>query len=452
MRILVVHHGALDPQTGPTRGGAIRALAHVAALRGAGHDVRTLSRAQDGPGGFTGPAHLRALARRIAPDWTLCVAPEEAPALAGLAPLVVDLYAPRLLEAAFEGQQEDEAKRALLAVHAADDVLFSNPRQRHFWLGILGLAGWNLQRAPGHVVPLCTTAVGRVRRPKRPRVIVGGHPWPWQDAREALGRAVAHLRGRADLVSYGLPAVAGVEARGLVPRAEWLEAVAGSTVALDRYAPHVERELALSFRQLDYVSAGVPVITDPWAPLAGEVRAHAAGWVDEPLEAALDAALVEDRRPGMAALRAAYAPEQASAALLALMPKPREREWSAVNWSRRASSAMLAAEGDRLRREAAEAEVVAKRAEVEALVGQLRALTAAVEQLSAAQADIAGFRRETVQVLGTRLAGQTEEAESLRRELAIVRADAEKKELELGQLRGERDRLGGVLRRLGVSR
>jgi hypothetical protein len=85
---------------------------------------------------------------------------------------------------------------------------------------------------------------------------------------------------------------------------------------------------------------------------------------------------------------------------------------------------------------------------VEALVGQLRALTTTVEQLAAAQADIAGFRRETVQVLGTRLAGQTEEAEALRREVAILRADVEKKDLELVQLRGERDRLGGILQRL----
>jgi hypothetical protein len=452
VRILVVHHGALPAADRPTTGGAIRAADHVATLRGAGHDVVTLARAQDGPGGFTGPAHLRALARRAAPDWVLCVAPEEAPALAGLAPLVVDLYAPRLLEAAFEGQQEDEAKRALLAVHAADEVLFSNHRQRHFWLGVLGLAGWDLRTSPGVVVMLATHPVPAVRRPKRPRVIVGGHPWPWQDAREVLERAVKHLGKRADVVSYGLPAVAGVQAEGLVSREAWLAACAGATVALDRYAPHVERELALSFRQLDYVSAGLPLITDPWAPIAEGVRRHGAGWVDEPLEQALDAALHEDRRPGVAALAERYAPERAGAPLAGLTPTRRTRDWSAVRWSRRASAAMVAAEADRVRREAAEAEVVSKRAEVAALVEQNRALTSAVAQLAGAQADVAGFRRETVQVLGTRLAGQTEEAEALRRELAIVRADLEKKDLELGQLRGERDRLGGVIRRLGGPR
>ena len=389
------------------------------------------------------------LARRAHPDWTLCVAPEEAPALAGVAPLVVDLYAPRLLEAAFEGQQEDAARRSLLAVDAADEVLFSNPRQRHFWLGILGLAGWDLAKNPGAIVPLATTAVPPGRRPKRPLVLVGGHPWPWQDARDALARTLAHLKGRADVVSYGLPAIEGVESRGLVSRAEWLAACSWATVALDRYAPHTERELALSFRQLDYLSAGLPLLTDPWTPLAAEVRAHGAGWVDEPLEAALDAALAEDRGAGVRSLAKVYAPERAAEALLALRPAPRARDWSAVRWSKQASAAALRAEADRALREAAEAEVVRKRAEVEALFGQLRALTASVEQLAAAQADIAGFRRETVQVLGTRLAGQTEEAEGLRRELAIVRADVEKKDQELEALRGERDRLGGVLRRLG---
>lgn len=449
VRILVVHHGPLPSGDLPTTGGAIRAAQHVAALRGVGHEVTTLARAQDEAGGFTGAAHLRALARGARPDWTLCVAPEEAPALAGIAPLVVDLYAPRLLEAAFEGQQEDEARRVLLAVDAADEVLFSNPRQRHFWLGILGLAGWDLAKTPGVIVPLATSPVAAGRRAKRPRVIVGGHPWPWQDARESLARAIAHLRGRADVVSYGLPAIEGAESRALVSREAWLVACAGATVALDRYAPHTERELALSFRQLDYLSAGLPVITDAWTPLADAVRAHRAGWVDEPLEAALDAALAEDRRVGVRALAADYAPERAAVALLALRPAPRAREWSAVRWSKQASAAMLRAAADRTLREAAEAEVHRKRAEVDSLFGQLRALTASVEALAGAQTDIAGFRRETVQVLGARLAGQTEEAEGLRRELAIVRADLEKKDRELEALRGERDRLGGVLRRLG---
>jgi len=447
VRVLVVHFGPLPGSTAATTGGALRAAQHVAALTAAGHDVVTLARDQDQPGGFAGPAQLRALARRAAPDWSLCVAPEVAPALRGVAPLVVDLYAPRMVEAAWEGRQQDEAQRALLAVDAADEVIFSNPRQRWFWLGVLGLAGWDLARPVGRVVPLATRPAPTRRRPRTPRVVVGGHPWPWQDARATLERAVAHVQGRAEIVSYGLPAVAGVRAHGLVPDAEWLAACAGATVALDRYAPHTERELALSFRQMDYLSVGLPLISDPWTPLAEGLRAHGAGWVDEPLEAALDAALTEDRGPGARALAAEYAASATAWADGA--PTPRVRQWSAVRWSRRAAEALVGAEADRVRRDAAEAEVAHKRAEVEALVGQLRALTATVEHLASAQLEVAAFRRETVQVLGTRLSGQTEEAEALRREVAILRADLDKKELELGRLTNERDRLGGILRRLG---
>ena len=170
---------------------------------------------------------------------------------------------------------------------------------------------------------------------------------------------------------------------------------------------------------------------------------------------AVQTALAECARPGGGRHRAGarklaqrYAAEVAQKALAGLRPRIRARDWSAVRWSRQAAAAQLRAEADRGLREAAEAEVQRKRAEVDALVGQTRALTASVEQLSGAMADVAGFRRETVQILGTRLAGQTEEAEHLRRELAIARAELEKKQLELGQLREERDRLGGVIARI----
>ncbi len=442
VRVLVVHHGLLAGRDGPTTGGAIRAAQHARALRRAGHEVLTLARAQDEPGGFTGPRHLASKARGF--DWILCVAPEEAPALRGIAPLVVDLYAPRMLEAAWQGQQEDAAQRTLLALDAADEVLFSNPRQRWFYLGLLAACGWDVSRPVGHVVPLATEPVARAKRSKKPVIVCGGYPWPWQDARDTLARAAAHLGKRAELRVVGLDG-------GLLPRADWQALCASADFALDRYAHHVERELALSFRQLDYLSAGLPIVSDPWTPLAEELRREGAGWVDESLEDALDRALegTELARDGVARVAAHYREEVAYAAVEKLSPVSRPRPWTALRWSRHAAAAVLSARGDRRRREAAEGEVVQKRAEVEALHAQVATLTTSVAQLSAAMADVAGFRLETVNVLGSRLRGQTEEAEHLRRELAIARADLDKKQLELDQLRAERDRLGGVLRRLG---
>lgn len=461
MRVLVVHHGPLPRLGAPVTGGARRAAVHVDALRGAGHEVLTLARAQDDVAplprgalaGFRSPGDLARLATAAAPDWILCVAPEEAPALAPVAPLVVDLYAPRVLEAAFEGLQREEAGRALAAIEAADEVLFSNPRQRWLWTGLLGVGGWDLAEPAGLLVPLAALpGPERVAgdRGARPTFVVGGKSWPWQDATATLRRAVDVVAGRADIVSVGLPAVPGVRALPHTSLDAWLELLAGATVALDRYAPNPERALAQSFRQMDYLGAGLPLITDADTPLADAVREARAGWVDEPLDDAIEAALVAPR--SSAALAARFAPALTEAALLSWTPRRRARPWTFLGRGARLSGAEARMARERVARASAEAEVLRKRAEVDALHAQVRALASSVESLSAAMLDVAGFRRETVAVLGTRLSAEAGEAEFLRRELAIAKADLDKKELELGRLRHERDRLGRAFTLLRPNR
>ncbi len=445
VRVLVVHHGRLPSPGSPVTGGARRAAVHADALRDGGHDVRTLAREQDGAGpdglpGFRSPGHLRRLAEGYAPDWILCVAPEEAPALAPVAPLVVDLYAPRLLEAAYEGLQEEESARALAAIEAADEVLFSNPRQRWLWTGLLGVAGWDLAHPAGLLVPLAALPGPGRTPPARPTFVIGGRPWPWLDVAHTLRRAVDHLGARATVVSVGLPPVVGVHALPATTLDEWLAILAGATAALDRYAPNPERALALSFRQMDYLGAGLPLISDPDTPLAEEIRATGAGWVDEGLEDALDDAIAHPR--SSAALAKRYHPSRTEAPLLAWKPRRRERAWSHVRAGARVGRAEARAAAEHAAREAAEAELARKRADTDQLHAQLRALTASVEALSGAMLDVAGFRRETVQVLGTRLSGQATEVEHLRRELEIARADLEKKSTELRAIQDERDRLG----------
>jgi hypothetical protein len=445
MRVLLIHHGRLPESGQPVTGGARRAAVHAHALRSAGHQVRTLAREQDGRPedphpGFRSPGDLRRLAEMFEPDWILCVAPEEAPALAPVAPLVVDLYAPRLLEGAFQGLQEEEAGRALVAVDAADEVLFSNPRQRWLWMGILGISGWDLASDVGLLVPLAALPGPARTPPERPRFVVGGRPWPWSDATDTVIRAARHLGGRGEVVTVGLPALPGVRALPELPLDGWQALLATSTAALDRYAPNPERRLALSFRQMDYLGAGLPLVSDPDTPLSEALRAARAGWVDEPLEEAIEAAISEPRSSASLAVR--YAPEHTEAPLLAWAPHRRARAWNVARPGARLAAAEAVAAAARTAQACAEAELQQKRADTEALHAQLRALSASVEALSGAMHEVAGFRRETVQVLGTRLSGQAAEAEHLRRELEIARADLEKKNRELLALQDERDRLG----------
>ncbi len=481
MQILVVSHG---PPPAPGRfcsGGALRAHAHAAILQHGGHRVHLLCREQDAPGGFRSPADLRQKAALLAPDWILCVAPGEAPALAGIAPLVVDLYAPRLLESAWEGAevQAEEAGRTLRAIHAADEVLFSNPRQRWFYAGVLGLCGWDLREAPGLLVPLCTApeelrpaaglAAGAglaglaVDLPER-FFVMGGVPWPWQDASAALAAASRHLQARGDgaeILTVGLPPervahLPGVRALPPLPFDQWLALCGRAVAALDRYAPNPERELALSFRQMDFLSAGLPLISGPEMVLAAEIRETGAGWVDEPLEEALDRALdraaqrggESPERIGARALAARYHPLRTGLPLLGWVPVRHSRGRSAVRDAARFARAEERARRERARRETAEAEVAAKRLEITAEHDRSRALTASVESLSAAIADVAGFRREAATVLGARLSGEHALREQLQRELEIARAELGKKDMEIAAMRSEQGRLEGVIRRV----
>ena len=145
----------------------------------------------------------------------------------------------------------------------------------------------------------------------------------------------------------------------------WLDLLATATVALDRYAPNPERALAMSFRQMDYLGAGLPLISDPDTPLADGIRTDNAGWVDERLEDAVEAALATPRDSRRLAAR--FAPSVTEAELLAWEPRRRERAWSLVKPHARLARVEARAAADRAARLAAEAELARKQAEVESV-------------------------------------------------------------------------------------
>ena len=485
MRVLLVQHGRLPSPSRPGSGGAQRAHHHAEALRAAGHEVIVLTRAQDdedgGPLTFHGHRHLRELAVRLAPDRVLCVQPEEAPALVGVAPLCVDLYAPRLLEAAFQGETAAEAVHTMRALAAADHVLFSNPRQRYFTLGLMALAGWDTRQPVGDVVSLVAPE-GPPRLPSDPNAepvfVLGGVPWPWQDPAPALRRAVAALDrvgcgrvvvfggrpavGDADIIHLAAQVPPGprLQYAGPTPLGALLTAYSGARAALDWFSPNPERELAMSFRQADYLGCGLPLITGADHALSDTLRAAGAGWVVNDLDA-FEAAVIEAATdPAAAAARGLAARHLAQTTLsrdVAEAPllrwvhvaKPRDR----VAMPLPEAATLVAALGEaRTQAQAAqeaqhkaEAEVAHKRAENALLTEQVQALTGAVTRLSRAVDEVAGFRREAVTVLGARASGAEGEAEALSRQVEEQRADLLKKDAELRAARREQDRLNDAL-------
>lgn len=478
MRVLIVFHGWLPRPDRPASGGALRAWHHGEALRAAGHEVLYITRDQDavegGPPVFANPSQLRRYARAVHPDRILCVQPEEAPRLADLGvPLCVDLYAPRLLEAAWQSSTDDEAVSTLRALAVADEFLFSNPRQRWFYLGLLAIAGVDLRRWSGRIVPLVAPQGPPRRVPRNPVLVMGGVAWPWQDPTEALRRTVDHLekRRKGKLIVFGgrpaigdaevvdlpslVPAGPRLEYAGSVPWTELLGAYSQSTAALDLMELNAEREVALAFRHVDYLGCGLPIITGGYHALdLGE-----AGWVtdEEGLEDVLDVVLDDRdevvRRSGAASTLAQtrYARGVAERALLEWVDEAEKREHMHTPLL---DAANLKAELSRTEGEwrttaellaHAMEEVEAKRSEVKGLNGQIQSLTGTVERLTRTLDEVAGFKREAVRVLGSERDAASTEAKELARELSDLRADLAKKDVELRRGQREQDRLNDAL-------
>ena len=485
--MLVVHHGRLPPAASepdrPTTGGALRARWHVEALRGAGHEVIALGRGRDlgeGPdraSGYEDASDLLIRASALRPDRIIAVAPEEAPVLRALgAPLAVDLYAPRLLESAYEGETAREAATLLAALSAADVLFVSNPRQRLYWLGALAFLGFDLTVDPTRLVPIVAER-GPARDPgdragDPPVLVGGGAAWAWQNPVPGLVRALSVLdaRGEGQIVWYGgapllegqrsgawsLPAHPRLIQGGWLGRRAQLAAYARATLAIDWMAPNVERGLAFGFRHADYLGCGLPILTGPDTALTDWL--DGAGWVGEGVEALLSAALDD---PEERARRSAAAIRVAEGRLSLARASAPVMEWVEQGWRAPRSGPSLADRGalaseaarERALREAmaqtvarGEAEVAEKRAEVLGLNAQVAALTGIADRLARALDEVAGFKREAVTVLGHGLDLARTESRDAGRELAICRADLAKKNAELSAALSLQERLENDLR------
>ncbi len=219
-----------------------------------------------------------------------------------------------------------------------------------------------------------------------------------------------------------------------------------------------ERSLALSFRHVDHLGCGLPILTGPDSALVDTLGD--AGWIGTDIEGILDAVLddpAEVRRRSTVArdlARTRYSRAVAEAPLLewvesglthrrAKGPLVDAAHWAAEAASERARREALEAAMEDLR-----AEVEGKRAESDRQTGQIQQLTGVVERLTRAIDEVAGFKREAIAVLG----GSAEQAgralEDAEREVSILRADVAKKSAELVALDKVRERLENDLENL----
>jgi len=315
MRILLLVHALpLDAEQVVT-GNAVRAFAFEQALTAAGHTLRyaypaalgTHSIRLESRGvsacGYDSPRHLERQIHRYGTDvvfagyWELL---EDLPDLLDI-PIVLDMVAPRLLESMFEESADlgAEARRMVRAFRRPWRFLVGSSRQRDFLIPFLLMAGVDCSaEVPVDVVPIameCADSPPVVAK-TRWRFVTGGVEWPWRDSNRQLEELELALAaaGKPGAVKATLLRLGGVyqhselaadagdrnySDRGLLPYAQLREVLAASAVGVELATANVERHFSQSFRAVECLCAGIPLLIDDYLELAAAVREFDAGWI-----------------------------------------------------------------------------------------------------------------------------------------------------------------------------
>ncbi|MGB5290128.1 MAG: glycosyltransferase [Lysobacterales bacterium] len=305
-------------------GNAVRTAQLAGALRRAGHSItQTWLDNKKGEqksrqaGAFHSRDELQACISRQQPDailvsyWELLeLLPFDLPQ-----PVILDFVAPRPLELLFEHPErvQAELQRLQSNLSKCDLLLSGNPSQRDLLWFTLLRAGFDLRSCePVLVVPLSAEPAGRplsqpvtgdwtlvsggVHWPWRksddywhaiqdmkndpgsdtPRLVLFGGPYRWQEDRKDNARGAGENSteagsGQADADQYNT--------QGLAPYSHFSRFLLESAhIGLELADANIEREYSQSFRSLEFLRHGLPLICNDYLPIAALIKQYEAGW------------------------------------------------------------------------------------------------------------------------------------------------------------------------------
>ncbi len=251
-------------------------------------------------------------------------------------PIILDVVAPRILEAMYQDQLDlsGEVGRTLVCYRRADRFLVGNRRQASFLTAWLILAGFDCRvAAPIDVLPISTESAPPMGATAdiRLRLVSGGVSWPWRRTERWFDTLVSALQQRGtgdeELTLFSGRYLYSLEEEKPVPgprEAAWPATLVkchellpyGEMQRFLRSACHVGIELAdenperwhsQSFRAMEFLRNGLPLICNGYTELAEQIRAQDAGWVIDH-EDELDAVIGEIvARPDLIARKSANA-------------------------------------------------------------------------------------------------------------------------------------------------
>ena len=299
-------------------GNAVRTLQIRSALETAGHRVMQAWLATNGgsetePGlTFRNHDQLQGILLKQDPEAVL-VAYWELLALlphAMTIPVILDYVAPRTLEELYESPETVNAslRRLKNNLGKCDLLLVGNELQKHLMVNTLIEAGLDLRGPdPVRIVPLgAEAAAPPISNPETDGWlwVSGGVTWPWRSpgsyhselesfAREhQTSVRLVHFSGEyrwhegnkehneiAPSQDKG-----AVSFRALAPYLKFSEFLTHHAhVGIELAEKNIEREYSQSFRSLEFLRHGLPLLCNRYLPIARLVEEYDAGWiVDEP--------------------------------------------------------------------------------------------------------------------------------------------------------------------------
>lgn len=315
MKILLITQEAPLQSGEIVSGNAIRSVQLRTALETAGHRVDQvwLAAAGSGSAGKSGRSfrnhdQLQGILMRLSPEaiivayWELLgFLPHEIQV-----PVILDYVAPRTLEELYESPATVRASLRRLKNNLArcDLVLVGNELQRHLLVNTMIDAGFDLRtQDPIIVVPLGA----EIAEPPRSNpatdgwtLVSGGVSWPWRVPgcwSAELENIARDSDSRLRLVHFGgsyrwhdEPDPSGatvsteiqgsVQYRELLPYDQFCEFLSTQAhVGVELAERNIEREYSQSFRSLEFLRHGLPLLCNRYLPISRLVEEFDAGWV-----------------------------------------------------------------------------------------------------------------------------------------------------------------------------
>lgn len=218
-------------------------------------------------------------------------------------PIIADVSTPRVLEVLVSGKGVDSEIDKIFEIYPRIDIfLCGNKRQRDFLLPWLMVTGFDLsERIPILNLPLSTQITDSKVANRELHFISGGVIYPWRNPEKYHNiirkflRSGKNVNGSLTILKGSYPYKNSAHEEPttkkfervypLLPYNEMSNLYTQSTIGLELSEENIEREFSQSFRIIEYLRHGLPVICNGFLEISHLIEKYNAGWViDSPTE------------------------------------------------------------------------------------------------------------------------------------------------------------------------